>query len=292
MNKRIFPSILLATLAVAPFLGGAAHATPIAFTGAYSQDFDTLVGVTPSATTTFNTVPPGFEYAQGNTLGASSNPPGTAGYRVGTGSSNVGALYSFGAAGSTERAFGSLASGSTGTLNYGFGFTNTTGQTLNNLRINYTGEQWRKGSGVSDPQSLTFGYRTGALATDNILTGTYTNFGALDFVSPTLTGTATGLDGNAAANSSLISANIIGLSIANNETFWLRWTDIDDAPADHGLAIDNFTVSSDLASVAPVPELSTGLLLALGIGGFGMFQLAARKRKTGAGLSMPGNLAI
>ena len=296
MNKRIFPSILLATLAVAPFLGGAAHATPIAFTGAYSQDFDTLANI---GQTNF-TVPPGFEYAKVNTLGPSSNPPGTASYGTSTGSSTTGNVYSFGAAGSTERAFGSLASSNAAatTLRYGFGFTNTTGQTLSNLRINYTGEQWRNGGDTSTtptmPQSLTFDYRTGALATDNILTAntSYTSFSGLNFTSPIATTTAGALDGNATANSSLISANITGISIANNETFWLRWTDLNDTGNDHGLAIDNFTVSSDLASVAPVPELSTGLLLALGIGGFGMFQLAARKRKTGAGFSMPGNLAI
>ena len=227
-------------------------------------------------------------------MGASSNPPGGATYRVSTGSANAGSVYSFGAAGSTERAFGGVASGGTNTIKYGFGFTNTTGQTLSNLRIAYTGEQWRNG-GNTTPQSLTFDYRTGALATDNILTAntSYTNFGALDFTSPTVGATATELNGNLAANSSLISANITGLSIANNSTFWLRWTDLNDAGNDHGLAIDNFSVTSDLGSVAPVPELSTGLLMLLGIGGFAMFQLAARKRKTGdAGFALPGDLAL
>ena len=290
MQNKTLRFLIFGAVAIAPV--GAAHATPIAFTGAYSQNFDTLVGVSPNASTTFNLVPAGFEYAQNTTLGASSNPPGSAGYRVGSGSSQTGALYSFGDDGSTERAFGSLASGATGTLNYGFGFTNTSGQTLNNLRINYSGEQWRKASRVADPQSLSFGYRTGAQATDNILTGAYTNFSALDFVSPTLTGTATALDGNAAANRRLISANITGLSIANNETFWVRWTDIDDAPSDHGLAIDNFSISSDVNGVAPVPELSTRLLLALGMGALGLFQLAARKRKSAAGLPLSGNLAL
>ncbi len=285
--KTHFQALLLAAIVAAPFLAGAAGATPISFAGTYAQDFDML-----SNTGQANTlVPPGFEYAKGTTLGPSSNPPGTATYGTGTGSNSAGNLYSFGVAGSTERAFGSVASGTTGSLRYGFGFTNTTGQTLGNLRIDYTGEQWRN-SGNAAAQSLTFDYRTGAAATDNILTGTYTGFGALDFVSPTTGGSAGALNGNAAANSRFISANITGLSIANNETFWLRWTDIDNAGTDHGLAIDNFSVSSDLASVAPVPELSTGLLMLLGIGGFGMFQLAARKRKSGAGFAMPGRLAI
>ena len=284
--KSYSQSLLLAAIVAAPVLGGTAHATPISFTGAYAQNFDTL-----SNSSTSNAVPAGFEYAQGNTLGASSNPPGTATYRVGTGSSATGSVYSFGDSGSTERAFGSLASGGTGTINYGFGFTNTTGQTLNNLRIGYTGEQWRYG-GTPGPQSLTFGYRTGALATDNILTGTYADFAGLTFDAPTVSGTTGALDGNAAANSRLISANITGLSIANNETFWLRFTDIDDAGSDSGLAIDNFSVSSDLGGVAPVPELSTGLLMLFGIGGFAVFQLAARKRKGGAGFAVPGKFAI
>ena len=43
---------------------------------------------------------------------------------VGTGSSNAGGAYSFGLAGDTERALGSVGSGTVATISYGAKFTN------------------------------------------------------------------------------------------------------------------------------------------------------------------------
>src|SRR5438093_38395 len=54
-------------------------------------------------------------------------------YNSGTGSSNTGALYSFGVAGTnpvTDRALGSVASGSTGTVYQAAKLTNNTGSTI------------------------------------------------------------------------------------------------------------------------------------------------------------------
>ncbi|HEV2665536.1 MAG TPA: hypothetical protein VG324_11525, partial [Blastocatellia bacterium] len=69
-------------------------------------------------------------------------------YNSGTGSSNTGALYSFGVAGAnpvTDRALGSVASGSTGTVFQAARLTNNTGGTITSLGISYAGEQWRNG---------------------------------------------------------------------------------------------------------------------------------------------------
>ena len=47
-------------------------------------------------------------------------------------------------------------------------------------------------------------------------------------------------------------------SILAGSTFYLRWADPDDASADDGLAIDNFTFSA-------IPEPSVYMLLGVGI---------------------------
>src|SRR6266508_2439848 len=65
-------------------------------------------------------------------------------YNSGTGSSNTGALYSFGVAGInpvTERALGSVGSSGTGTVYWGVKLTNNTGATITSLDVSYIGEQ-------------------------------------------------------------------------------------------------------------------------------------------------------
>jgi hypothetical protein len=56
------------------------------------------------------------------------------------------------------------------------------------------------------------------------------------------------LDGN--ANSQTISFTISGLSVANENDIWFRWTDVNDTDTDAGLAVDNL-------SIAAVPEPAT-----------------------------------
>jgi hypothetical protein len=82
-------------------------------------------------------------------------------YFAGAGSSTSGALYSFGASGSAERALGSVASGTPGNFAYGVRFTNDTALTATNITISYTGEQWRNGGNTS-AQKLAFSYLVGS----------------------------------------------------------------------------------------------------------------------------------
>ncbi len=69
-------------------------------------------------------------------------------YTAGTGSSNTGDTYSYGAAGTTERAFGGLLSG-TLVPRIGAQFTNNTRRRHQSLAISYTGEQWRLGQNTA-----------------------------------------------------------------------------------------------------------------------------------------------
>src|SRR6185503_14226128 len=82
-------------------------------------------------------------------------------YNFGTGSSNTGALYSFGLTG--DRALGSVGSSATGTVYWAAKFTNNTGGTISSLDVSYNGEQWRNGGatspGVSVAQTMDFQYQ-------------------------------------------------------------------------------------------------------------------------------------
>ncbi len=110
-------------------------------------------------------------------------------YNSGTGSSNTGALYSFGVAGVnpvTDRALGSVASGSTGTIYQAARLTNNTGATITSLNISYIGEQWRNG-GNTTSHTLTFQYQIanpGAVTGANSPSSGWTPFAGLNFTGP------------------------------------------------------------------------------------------------------------
>ena len=169
-------------------------------------------------------------------------------YSSGTGSSNTGALYSFGVAGTnpvTDRALGSVASGGTGTVFQATRLMNNTGATIGSLDVSYVGEQWRNG-GNAAAHTLTFQYQ---VATAGVITGAnapatgWTTLPALSFTSPVVGTTAAALDGNAAPNRTVISATL-AVTVLNGQEIWLRWQDPDDSGSDHGLAIDDFSVTA------------------------------------------------
>jgi hypothetical protein len=77
----------------------------------------------------------------------------------------------------------------------------------------------------------------------------WTSASALDFTTPTVGATAAALDGNIAPNRTGISAAIAGAVVAPGQELFLRWLDLNDAGNDHGVALDDMTVT--WTSVAP-----------------------------------------
>ncbi|MEO5938938.1 MAG: PEPxxWA-CTERM sorting domain-containing protein, partial [Sphingomonas sp.] len=213
----------------------------------YLQDFDTL-----ASSGTGTALPAGFAINE-----TQANADGI--YAAGTGSSTAGNTYSFGAAGSTERALGSLASGSLEST-YGVLFTNALASTITAFDIAYIGEQWRLGNSTDD--GLTFQYSTNATS---LTSGTWTTVSALNFAPLFTSGTQGALDGNLAANQRNLGATIGGLSIASGANFGFRWIDVNSGGNDHGLGVDNFSVKSTLANGA-VPEPATWGMIILGFG--------------------------
>ncbi len=213
----------------------------------YSQSFDTLPP-TGSATWTNNTTIPGWYHARtgtGTTIVAND------------GVSNAGNLYSYGTGTATDRALGSLGSGNAaiGSLFWGVRLQNNTGSTITSLDVSFTGEQWRNSAAAA--QTIAFSYLVGSPT----VTGSLAEFqtagvtvSSLDFTSPITGGTAGALNGNLAANRSTITFSITGLSIPNGTEVMLRWSDPDHTGADHGLSIDDFSVTPQ--GGAPVPNLT------------------------------------
>jgi uncharacterized protein len=211
---------------------------------AYTQSFDGLLSSGTNITWTNDSTIPGWYASQ--TTGTLAN------YDTGTGSSNAGGLYSFGTNGfdSIERALGAVSSNSTGTVLYGVRLVNNTSNTVTGLNIRYTGEQWRD-SGAGTAQTVNFQYQVGA---SNLTAGTWTPFSSLDFTSPVFSSaTGVALNGNLLVNQTALSSTL-SVSVAPNQEIWLRWSDVDHTSGDHGLAIDNFSVSAITASSQPVPE--------------------------------------
>ncbi len=234
-------SFLLLLLATAPAMAQ----VPLTTLGtAYTQNFDTLPA-TGSATWTSNSTITGWYSVRSGT--------GTT-IVADTGSSNGGNLYSFGSTGSSDRALGSLGSSNAtaGNFFYGVRLQNNTGATITSLDVAYVGEQWRNSAAAA--QTVAFSYLVGSPA----VTGTLTEFQLagttvtnLDFTSPITAGTAGALDGNAAANRTAKSFTITGLSLPSGTEIMLRWSDPDQAGADHGLAIDDFSVTPHGAATLP-----------------------------------------
>ncbi len=197
--------------------------------GAYFEDFDTLVSSGSSGT-----VPEGWYFLETGT----STYKNTA-YRANDGSSNIGDTYSYGGAGSAERAFGSLRSNAL-IPRFGAQFTNNTGHPIHALQISYVGEQWRLGATGRGADRLDFQLSTNAT---DLSSGSWTDYDLLDFSSPVTSGTVGALNGNAAANRATLGYTITGLDIPNGSAFWVRWVDADVLDAHDGLAVDDFSLT-------------------------------------------------
>jgi hypothetical protein len=226
----------------------------------YTENFDTL-----AASGTSTALPSGWAFVES---GTNANTV----YTAGTGSSNTGDTYSYGAGSSSERALGGLRSG-TLVPSFGVGFINHTGAVITSLEVGYFGEQWRLGQNTEGRAAdrLDFQFSTDATSLES---GVWTDHDALDFSSPVVAGTVGALSRN--ANRTARSLTLGGLNIADGQEFWMRWQDADLSPgADDGLAIDDFALTARGSTVTPVPEPGSLALVGLALAG-----LCVRGRRT------------
>jgi len=258
---------LLIATAVAAAVSTTANAA-VSLTGTtYSQNFDTLA--TTGATNT---------WANDSTLAGWSlfNSTGAAitALAAGDGSSNTGSFYSFGTTGSSERALGGLASGgayfgspaSGNVAGYiAAAFTNNTGSQIKDVTIKFDGEQWRNGGNTS-AQSMLMQYGFGSSFS---AVTTWSN--SFSWASPVVGSTGAAVNGNTTGLVADVGGTFATPTWGAGQTLWVRWVENNDVGNDHGLAIDNFSLS---VTAVPEPE-SYAMLLA----GLGMMGFIARRRK-------------
>lgn len=225
--------LLVATLVVAAIgRANACRAQLCAQIGGFNltQNFNTLA----TSGTNNTSVPSEFKFVE---AGSSGNLT----YSADNGTLTGGETYSYGSTGNSDRALGELTT-TTVQSTIGACFVNNTNHVFTNLLIGYTGEQWRLGAADANIDQLDFSFSTDATS---LTTGTFTAVNALDFVSPTNSGSVGALNGNAAANRTVLGPVVITPSspIQPEATFYIRWLPVDlVSVADDGLGIDDFSI--------------------------------------------------
>ncbi|MFD2786059.1 T9SS type A sorting domain-containing protein [Hymenobacter rubripertinctus] len=226
-------------------LSTAAYAqTPVDFNGTeYKQNFDVL-------TATGTTYPAGWN---GVRLSGSGTANQDLPLTLVTATSNSGAVYNVGTDGAADRAIGSLSSASTVPA-FGAAFKNTSGAAITQVQLAGKAEQWRSGSDATVDESLVFEY---SLDATSLSTGTWTAVSTLNILEFAKTSTtAAPLDGNAAANSAVITGSF-PVAWAAGATIWFRWKDTNDAGSDGLYAIDDFTLNKAVAPTTPTVGFGT-----------------------------------
>jgi predicted extracellular nuclease len=248
-----------AFMTLAALCATSASAFATGSSGSGSVSITTPAGITQNFNTLSNSTSPSSALPTGWYLTETGTGAAADGlYVVGTGSSNAGGAYSFGDAGSTDRAIGSVGSGSVTSIQYGAQFTNNTGSVITSITISYIGEMWRRGTATAAAaEGLTFAY---SLDATNLTTGTFTTVPALAFNSPGDACSATqnvATLGNTNNNCRVsINATINGLTIPNGQAFWIRWTDVDTGGSDDGVSVDDVSVSVGASNVSISPTAS------------------------------------
>lgn len=206
-------------------------------TTTYTQNFDTLPAAKDGVWESGTSYMDGWyvqRTKQGNAL------------VVSPGNLISGNLYSFGSVGSTERALGAQSSLLMGEFAWGLLLQNNTGSTINFIDVSFYGEQWRISNKTAGEHKTTFHYAVSSDKTSFQLSpkadATWTPFPDLDFRGPHFHTEGKALNGNAAANRRYLSA-VLAVNIPDGHYLMLRWKDADELEADHGLAIDDFSMT-------------------------------------------------
>jgi PEP-CTERM motif len=240
----------------------------IIYTGSnIAEDFNSLVAGTNSfsATVGVQSAVPGSTGFAGTKIAGSGT--GTTNFIVSDGSSNAGALYSFGNTGGADRSLGAIASG-TNVMGFGFRLVNNSVNTVDSITISFTQENWRSSTTnvntISAQSSL-----DQSLSASTFLTSSsgFTATTALSLVGPAPVAINGALNGNDAANQVARTFTFSGLNWTNGQQFFLRWQDLNEGGNDAGLAIDNMSINF---TITAVPEPTAASLLALAIGLFGL----------------------
>lgn len=260
MNRN--PITLSLGLAAATVVGVGQIPLSSFTSGLYTQDFDTLAASGGPFTWTDNSTLPGWYLSRVT-------------YLTGTGSGTAGGAYSFGTSSSTDRALGSVATAlpsGTGDIAYGLRLRNDTAGSFTGFEFAYVGEQWRRANNANS-HKLQFSYKISGSPINLLDTG-FSSVTQLDFTGPISGSSATALNGNLSANRTALSFSLNFtspfVSLDPGEEIMLRWIDENDSGADHGLAIDNLSIT--------IPEIPAFLPVVVTIGVGALWTMRRRVR--------------
>lgn len=211
--------------------------------GSYAQDFDGMTATGIALPTGWNAI----RFAGSGTIGQVLAPSVT------DGSANSGGVFNVGTVNATDRALGTLASGSTIPV-FGTSFINNTRSVINSISISAFSEQWKSGSSSAINESVVFEYSTNATSLNS---GTWTPISALNLVELlTTTTTAVAVNGN--TNRIAISGTISSINLVNGSSIWIRWRDNDDTGSDGVYALDDFQMAYTNVAVASTVSIAAG----------------------------------
>jgi len=242
----------------------------IAFTGSYSQNFDGLAATGSSNAWSNDVTLPGWHLLRQ----PATAPVAITTYNADTGSSNSGSFISYGASASSDRALGGVASGgayfsgpspapsvASGSVAgwFALALTNTTGAAVTGINVAFNGEQWRNGGNTSaQPMVLEYGY---GASFEQVPTWTAPG-GSFNWSSPVVsppptppatTPSSAAVDGNTAGRVTNLggSLDLSASPWAAGSNLWLRWIETNDSGNDHGLAIDDLTITVGQPTAQP-----------------------------------------
>ena len=218
----------------------------VSFTGgSYSQNFDTLpTSSTIQPWTNDSTLQGWHLFRQPGTGTVLSRPLTQETAEVPPARS-----HSFGKAGAapiTDRALGGIGEGayfgnpSSGSVAgwMALALENDTVSTVNEVRLNYTGERWCNGS---SNQTMTLEYGVGA-AFNLVPSGTPAT-SLLNFFSSSA-GTSGAKDGNSIGNRSAREGVLTNLNWTAGSTLWIRWVERNDSGGDQAFAVDDVQIGT------------------------------------------------
>jgi hypothetical protein len=176
------------------------------------------------------------------------------------GDQTKGGQISFGPTNGSNRALGLLATSTTGGTSFGLRLLNGSGQTLNFMNLQFTGEVWRQSN---LPKTLQFFYFLDQTGTNTFPTGTNAFIPALNVNFPTLAADSGGVavDGTSSLNQTNLSVtNQAIASWAPGTALWLMWQMTDSTGKAQGVAIDNLAFSaSALPAGFVAPSVSSAM---------------------------------
>jgi hypothetical protein len=273
--RKLFASCLWNLLICSHCFGALALTSPI-----HNEDFNFLAS---TGTTNVWNNDQGSENANGSPgwwwFGDNST-----GYDASDGSSSTPDLTSFGV--DSDRAMGSLTGGANDFTVWSLVIQNNLSAPITALTVSFTGEQWRDADVPTN--TVTFSYKTSSVATDFNQESDFGDDPVADVTwtaNPNLNFTGTDdLAGDVAVNPPRQFArnDTLTVNVPVGEFIALRWHDGNfSSLSDHGLAIDDLTIT---ATTAAIPEPSALLFggLVCGILGLEYARRKVTKKSPGA----------